>query len=157
MLSIATVVTIVTGSAILRMLSSYRPTSTVILRIGEPSTDISYFDGNRFVFVVSISVLNMGTTQIPIDTGTTTVVFMGTSGYYKIQRCPIHYETSYGAVTLYPGSTTPLKFVCLLTLSDVTTLFGSSWNSDIIKQNTRYLFAVLYYKDSGVERTCLVA
>lgn len=141
LLSVAVVVTATTGSTLMRMLSFYRPSSDILVRVGDPSLDIDVSGGMYYLFKVSVNILNMGSIQLQVQDGSVYVLFRGTTGTSRIQTCWL----SNAPIIIPPGSTATVQATCPLTTAQVTELFGSSWTGDIMRRNTYFLFMRLHF------------
>lgn len=136
LLSVAVAVTASSGSTIMRMVSSYRPNSNILIRVGEPSLDIDMVTTSFFIFRASVSLLNMGSVPIQVTDGSVYLLIRGTTGRSKVHVC---WFTNVPFV-ISPGSTITVQARCTIPPSEIVSLFSSSWTGDLIKGNVFYVF-----------------
>lgn len=139
LLSVAAVMTATSGSMLMRTLSSYRPTSSMVVRVGSPSLDLSTVSSDELI--ASVKVLNMGSTPVQIANGFMYILLRGTTGRSKIQICPMMNTP----LTIPPGQIVTITVTCSITQSELRDLFTSSWTGDVVKANSFYLFMRVVY------------
>ncbi|MEM1693959.1 MAG: hypothetical protein QW456_07120 [Ignisphaera sp.] len=147
LLSVAVATAVSSGMMLTRVLSSYRSTGPVLVRIDNPSIDLSAPSRLRVTF----KMLNLGDTSVTIVGIVTNILIKGTTGRSMIKVC-----SSPSGKILAPGAVETVTVVCEISTAELVDLFSSSWTGDMIKANTYYLYTKIYYSYIPLEQAVSV-
>lgn len=125
------------------LVETYQPSQVMISRVGDINVGLDDVRWNRYRFMVSTKLVNLGSKPftIPRDGGWIVVLVKGTTGRVKILSCPFPEHR-----TLMPGDIEIVSAYCSLSSSDLRELFGyDKPPGDRVKQAFRYVY--LYFLD----------
>jgi archaellum component FlaG (FlaF/FlaG flagellin family) len=117
-------------------LSTYTPSQIMISRIGDVEVELSRITTSYYSFDVSTKLVNLGSELYTISSGYITILVKGTTGRGKVYSCSVR-----NSMTLEPGAIQTLKATCIISKSDLQTLFGTqSPPADTVKQSISFLY-----------------
>jgi len=140
---------VVAGSAlsyiVADMVSTYKPSETVLARVGDVEVELSSIINTGYRFTATAKLANLGSTPISIS-GYVVVLVKGTTGKAQIVSCP---TSSY--ITINPGEIKEIVGSCYLDKSStLQNLFGTvSPPADVVKSSISFLYiriqSISYY------------
>jgi len=140
---------VVAGSAlsyiVADMMSTYKPSETVLARVGDVEVELSSIISTGYRFTATAKLVNLGSKPIDVS-GYVVVLVKGTTGKAQIVSCP---SNSY--VTINPGEIKEIVGYCYLDKTNaLQNLFGTtSPPADVVKSSISFLYiriqSVSYY------------
>ena len=127
------------------LISTYKPSSVAVARVGDLDMELENIDVSTYVFSASLKLLNMGSSPLVLQGAKIYVLLIGSTGKTEVLSC-----ATTAKVLIRPGSTGTITASCIIGSLDLRILYGTATPpADEVKKSARFLFLETYFEPVG--------